>query len=69
MVHLSKSVALEVGEDNIRVNEICPGFIVTPLSTNTVGRADKTPTIGYKIKQPIPRVGQPNETLHKWPAG
>ena len=71
VVHLSKSVALEVGEDNIRVNAICPGFIVTPLSTNTVGRDDQTPTIDYKIKQPIPRVGQPDDIAQMacWLAG
>ncbi|OUS08834.1 hypothetical protein A9Q90_04360 [Gammaproteobacteria bacterium 54_18_T64] len=71
VVHLSKSVALEVGEDNIRVNAICPGFIVTPLSTNTVGREDNTPTIDYKIKQPIPRVGQPDDIAQMacWLAG
>ena len=35
--HLSKVTAMELGEHNIRVNAICPGYIATPLSTNTVG--------------------------------
>ncbi len=31
LLGLSKSVALEVAEDNITVNTICPGYVKTPL--------------------------------------
>ncbi len=71
VVHLTKSVALEVGENNIRVNAICPGFIVTPLSTNTVGRDQNIGGMDLKITQAIPRTGQPDDIAQMacWLAG
>lgn len=71
VIHLTKSVALEVGENNIRVNAICPGFIATPLATNTVGRDEKMADLDYKITQPIPRVGRPDDIAQMacWLAG
>lgn len=64
VLQLTTSVALEVGENNIRVNAICPGFIVTPLSTNTVGKPEKfneKATAAFKVSQPIPRAGRPDD--------
>ena len=64
VVHLSKVTAMELGEHNVRVNAICPGYIATPLAANTVGRPDSL--IEERIKdmeyrQPIPRYGRPDD--------
>ena len=64
VVHLSKVTAMELGEHFIRVNALCPGYIATPLSANTVGQPDemieKTHHT-YTVRQPIPRVGMPDD--------
>ncbi len=64
VIHLSKTAAMELGEHNIRVNCICPGYIATPLSANTVGRPDsliEERLDGYTNRQPIPRAGRPQD--------
>ena len=64
VVHLSKVTAMSVADDSIRVNAICPGYIATPLSTNTVGRPDSLiegRIEGMEHQQPIPRVGRPDD--------
>ena len=64
VVHLSKASAMELGPHNIRVNCVCPGYIATPLSANTVGRPDsliEERVSGYGERQPIPRVGRPSD--------
>ena len=74
VIHLTKSVALEVGENNIRVNAICPGFIATPLAANTVGRPDELVERvkpGFAKAQAIPRAGEPDDIAQMacWLAG
>ena len=64
VVHLSKVAAMSVADDSIRINAICPGYIATPLSTNTVGRPDsliEDRIEGMEHQQPIPRVGRPDD--------
>ena len=64
VVHLSKVTAMSVADDSIRVNAICPGYIATPLSTNTVGRPDSLiegRIEGMEHQRPIPRVGRPDD--------
>ncbi len=36
LLGLTRTVALEVAEDNITVNAICPGYVKTPLVTNQI---------------------------------
>ena len=64
VVHLSKVTAMELGEHSIRVNALCPGYIATPLSANTVGRSDQLIEKvhhTYAVRQPIPRTGMPDD--------
>lgn len=64
VIHLSKLGAMQLGADSIRVNAICPGYIATPLATNTVGKPDsliEERVDEYAERQPIPRVGRPQD--------
>jgi NAD(P)-dependent dehydrogenase (short-subunit alcohol dehydrogenase family) len=62
VIHLTKSVALELGEHSIRVNAICPGFIATPLAA---GRPDADDSQIEQLRQAgaasqvLGRVGEP----------
>lgn len=74
VIHMSKSVAMELGEHFIRVNAICPGFIATPLAANTVGKSDDLvdrvkPM--FEKSQAIPRAGIPDDIAQMacWLAG
>jgi NAD(P)-dependent dehydrogenase (short-subunit alcohol dehydrogenase family) len=61
VMHLSRSVALELAQFNIRVNAICPGGIVTPLITQgipNVEQAAEMARAGLKMFQPIHRAGE-----------
>ena len=64
VIHMSKVAAMPYGEDNIRVNCICPGYIPTPLSTNTVGKPEsllEERSAHYAERQPIPRAGRADD--------
>ena len=62
VIHLTKTVALEMGEHGIRVNAICPGFIATPLAA---GRPDASESQIDQLRasgaasQVMGRVGEP----------
>ncbi len=64
VIHLTRCVAMELGESNVRVNSISPGGIATGIFGKALGlsteEAEKTPeTIkeAFKAWQPIRRAG------------
>lgn len=68
VIHLTHSVAMELGENGIRVNCICPGGIATPIFGKAFGidadRADATIPLMKGVletMQPIRRSGLPED--------
>ncbi len=64
VIQLTRSVAMELAEGGVRVNCICPGFIATPLSTNTVGGRDSAVEAAkpdFISSQPLQRAGVPED--------
>ncbi len=68
VIHLTRSVAMQLGEFGIRVNCICPGGIVTPIFGRALGlsqeEAEKTldPLKEvFKNIQAVPRAGLPED--------
>ncbi len=62
VTNLTRGMALDYAEDNIRVNCICPGFVETPLVAGVV----RTPEEYQKLanKHPMRRLGQPDEIAY-----
>lgn len=54
VINLSKSAAVELAADHIRVNAICPGFIVTPLAAR---HDTKGTQAAFEKAQPWPEHG------------
>ncbi len=52
----TKSMAIEWGGSGIRVNTICPTFIVTPLTAQTLNRPERRAWVEEKIK--LGRIGK-----------
>jgi NAD(P)-dependent dehydrogenase (short-subunit alcohol dehydrogenase family) len=69
VVHLTRCVAMELGEHSIRVNSVSPGAIATGIFAKALGMRDagKADALGEKMQsafatmQPIPRSGLPND--------
>ena len=68
VVHLTRSVAMELGEHGVRVNCICPGAIATPIFGKSFGlsaeRAEQTIPLMkgiLEMVQPIRRSGVPDD--------
>jgi NAD(P)-dependent dehydrogenase (short-subunit alcohol dehydrogenase family) len=68
VIHLTRSVSMELGEHNVRVNCICPGGIATPIFGKGLGlSAERAEEIVPLMKgvlenlQPIKRSGLPDD--------
>ncbi len=67
VINLTRSVALELGPSNIRVNAICPGGIATPIFAGELARQGGNVDYAEAVKpvlslmQPIPRAGTPED--------
>lgn len=59
---LTKTMAIELAPYGIRVNSVCPGFILTELAAEAGLDAETIRTYGSKI--PLGRVGRPVEVAH-----
>ena len=62
LLGLTRSMAAQLGADGIRVNAVCPGFIVTPM----IQPALDVPEIKTEFEQaaPLGRMGQPVEVAN-----
>ncbi len=56
---LTKTLAVDLGADGVRVNAVAPGVIETPMTDAT--RADPARLAGFLRRTPAGRVGQPEE--------
>jgi NAD(P)-dependent dehydrogenase (short-subunit alcohol dehydrogenase family) len=69
VVHLTRCVAMELGEHGIRVNSVSPGAIATGILAKALGMKDASKADGlaekiqtvYAKAQPIPRSGMPDD--------
>jgi len=60
VIMLTKKVAVELAESNIRVNCICPGHCLTPMIDKGLGRSEEAIAELHQ-RQPIGRMGTPDE--------
>lgn len=68
VVMITKSLAVELARDNIRVNAVGPGFMITPMSTGVrdgMNEAEQKARIeGFAANIPAGRCGEPVEVAN-----
>ena len=57
----TKSAAIQLAPDNIRVNSVHPGFMATPMTMNSFGSADADRREYVLSRIPMGRIGEPEE--------
>lgn len=60
VIGLTKSVALEYAQNNIRINAVCPGFVDTPMIDNAAAFSQKLKR-RIPLMHPVGRVGTTEE--------
>jgi NAD(P)-dependent dehydrogenase (short-subunit alcohol dehydrogenase family) len=60
VAQLTRSGALEYAKAGIRINAVCPGFIVTPMVERNIPLGGKQ-RAAFDAAQPMGRMGQPEE--------
>lgn len=61
LLGLTKTLALAYGEQNIRVNAVCPGYIKTALTKDLYESPDSATIIKDELRVPLGRWGEPEE--------
>jgi len=63
VVLLTKSMAIDHGHENIRVNAICPSFVETDLTAAVIGRAPDPAAVRRErtAAHPLGRLGRPED--------
>lgn len=62
VTNLTRGMALDYAQDNIRVNCICPGFVETPLVAGVIRTPEEYRALADK--HPMRRLGQPEEIAY-----
>jgi NAD(P)-dependent dehydrogenase (short-subunit alcohol dehydrogenase family) len=62
VTHFARSLAVEVGPDGIRVNNVAPDFTPTPNMLKITGEVSPSATaLGARIRFPLGRPGDPTD--------
>lgn len=56
---LARTASLEVGAQQIRINNVCPGIIATPMASGVL--ATEMAALPFQKHTPLQRIGQPED--------